>query len=67
MIEQQKNNDLNKNEGNELDTWQLYLYAMKSPVTRQKYTGRLYKFFNFLGLEGDTYRRKEQKLPHKIN
>ena len=34
------------------NAWTLYLYAMKSPVTRDKYQKRLGKFFDFLGLEG---------------
>jgi len=32
-----------------VDTWSLYLYSMKSPVTRQKYQKRLEKFFDFFG------------------
>ena len=43
-----------KNNNQELDTWSLYLYAMKSPVTREKYQKRLEKFFDSLGLEGIT-------------
>jgi hypothetical protein len=38
----------------------LYLYAMKSPVTRDKYQKRLGKFFDFLRLEGST--TEEQKV-----
>jgi hypothetical protein len=38
----------------DLDHWTLYLYAMKSPVTRDKYQKRLGKFFDFLRLEGIT-------------
>jgi hypothetical protein len=34
--------------------WTLYLYSMKSPVTRDKYQKRLGKFFDFIGLEGST-------------
>ncbi len=34
----------------DLDHWRLYLYAMKSPVTRDKYQKRLGKFFDFLRL-----------------
>ncbi len=49
-------NDINKNE--ELSIWSLYLYAMKSPVTRQKYQKRLEKFFDFLKLEGNTIEEK---------
>ena len=40
--------------------WTLYLYAMKSPVTRDKYQKRLGKFFEFLGLEGDTIEQKSR-------
>jgi integrase len=35
----------------ESDHWTLYLYAMKSPVTRDKYQKRLGKFFDFIGLD----------------
>ncbi len=31
---------------------------MKSPVTRQKYQKRLEKFFDFIGLEGNTIKDK---------
>ena len=44
----------------ESDTCTLYLYAMKSPVTRDKYQKRLGKFFDFLRLEGST--TEEQKV-----
>lgn len=46
----------------ELDSWSLYLYAMRSPVTREKYTKRLEKFFDFLGLEGKTIAEKSKKF-----
>jgi hypothetical protein len=42
----------------ESNHWTLYLYSMKSPVTRDKYQKRLGKFFNFLGLEGATIEDK---------
>ena len=44
----------------ESDTWTLYLYAMKSPVTRDKYQKRLGKFFDFLRLEGSTIEDKSR-------
>jgi hypothetical protein len=44
----------------ESDHWTLYLYSMKSPVTRDKYQKRLGKFFNSLGLEGDTIEEKSR-------
>src|SRR5215207_7243314 len=34
------------------DPWTLYLYAMKSPATKEKYLMRLGKFLDFLGLQG---------------
>ena len=34
------------------DPWILYLYAMRSPATKEKYIMRLGKFFDFLKLEG---------------
>jgi hypothetical protein len=33
------------------DPWTLYLYAMKSPATKEKYLMRLGKFLNFLNLQ----------------
>jgi hypothetical protein len=44
----------------ESDHWTLYLYAMKSPVTRDKYQKRLGKFFDFLRLEGNTIEDKSK-------
>ena len=49
----------NKN-NKEHDLWSLYLYALKSPVTREKYQKRLEKFFDFLGLEGKTVEEKSK-------
>jgi len=43
-----------------IDIWSLYLYAMKSPVTRQKYKKRLEKFFDFVRVEGDTVEDKSK-------
>jgi hypothetical protein len=33
-----------------MDPWSLFLYGMKAPMTREKYRGRLAKFFDFIGL-----------------
>ena len=52
----------NNNNQQELDSWSLYLYAMKSPVTREKYTKRLEKFFDSLGLDGSTIEGKSKKF-----
>lgn len=59
MIECNNNNGLRDNE---LDLWSLYLYALKSPVTREKYQKRLEKFFNFLGIDGHTIEEKGEKF-----
>ena len=34
----------------ELDPWMLYLYAMKSPATKEKYLMRLGRFLDFVNL-----------------
>ena len=34
-----------------VDPWSLYIYAMKAPMTRDRYQTRLAKFFDFIGLE----------------
>jgi integrase len=44
---------------NDVDNyWSLYIYAMKSPVTREKYVKRLNKFFDFIGIEGLSVKEK---------
>jgi integrase len=48
------------NNNQDTDTWSLYLYAMKSPVTRQKYQKRLEKFFDFICLKGETIEAKSK-------
>jgi integrase len=42
---------LEKSEIEELDPWSLYIYAMKAPMTRDRYQTRLAKFFDFVRLE----------------
>ncbi|HJT49023.1 MAG TPA: hypothetical protein VJ729_12650 [Nitrososphaeraceae archaeon] len=43
--------EINPNEPEILDPWSLYIYAMKAPMTRDRYKTRLAKFFDFIGLE----------------
>jgi hypothetical protein len=38
----------------ELDPWSLYIYAMKAPMTRDRYQTRLAKFLDFIGMIGAT-------------
>jgi hypothetical protein len=33
-----------------MDPWSIFLYGMNAPMTREKYRGRLAKFFDFTGL-----------------
>lgn len=42
---------MEKSEIEELDPWSLYIYAMKAPMTRDRYQTRLAKFFDFIGME----------------
>ena len=44
-----------------VDPWTLYLYAMRSPATKEKYLMRLGKFLNFLNLQG-TKKKAEQLI-----
>ncbi len=37
-----------------IDPWSLFLYGMKAPMTREKYRGRLARFFDFIGLTEGT-------------
>ena len=58
MVEQHNNQ--------ELDIWSLYLFALKSPVTREKYKTRLEKFFSFIGMEGQTTEEKSNTFVEKV-
>lgn len=44
------------------DIWSLFLYAMKSPMTKEKYIGRLNKFFDFFEFEGVTPEEKSRSF-----
>lgn len=47
------------------DVWRLFLYAMKSPVTRDKYQRRLSKFFEFAEIQGTSLQTKALSFIHK--
>jgi hypothetical protein len=47
-------------ESEELDPWSLFLYAMKAPMTKDRYKSREAKFFDFIGL-GDDSQTVEEK------
>jgi hypothetical protein len=55
--------ELKNNE--ELNIWKLYLFALKSPLTREKYQKRIEKFFNFINLEGNTIEEKSLSFVQK--
>jgi integrase len=38
-------------ESEELDPWSLFIYAMKAPMTKDRYKTRVVKFFDFIGLD----------------
>ncbi len=57
-----KNNQCNK----ELDLLSLYLYALKSPSSREKYQKRLEKYFDYLGLEGFSIEEKSIGFVRRI-
>ena len=54
-------------EQHSIDPWSLYLYAMKSPVTREKYTGRLSKFLEYVNLEGKYVEEQAKEFVRKSN
>jgi hypothetical protein len=40
------------------DPYGIFMFAINSPVTKQKYTYRLTKFFDFIGVEGETIQER---------
>jgi hypothetical protein len=43
----------------------LFLYRMKAPMTREKYRGRLAKFFDFIGLIGVTIEERSKTFTER--
>jgi integrase len=54
-------------ESEELDPWSLFLYAMKAPMTKDRYKTRVAKFFEFIGLDdkGQTVGEKARIFANK--
>src|SRR5918996_1918682 len=44
------------------DVWMMYIYSLKSPVSKQKYPKRLAKFFVFAGLPQDISIEEQSKV-----
>jgi hypothetical protein len=61
MIVVEQDNDINQGH----DVWSLYLFALKSSPTRERYKTRLDKFFNFINLEGKTVKEKSNSFIEK--
>jgi hypothetical protein len=43
-----------------LDPWSLFIYAMKAPMTRNRYQIRLAKFLTFIGITGNTVQERSK-------
>jgi DNA topoisomerase VI subunit A len=43
-----------------MDPWSLYIYAMKAPMTRDRYQTRLAKFLTFIGVAGSTVQEQSR-------
>jgi hypothetical protein len=52
-------------EKSELDPWKLFLNAMRSPVTRDRYSTRVSKFFDFTKIPGRTLEQKAMTFATK--
>ncbi len=47
------------------DSWALYLYSMKSPITKEKYQRSLNKFLDFIGIQGNSLEAKAKSFSLK--
>jgi hypothetical protein len=54
-------------ESEELDPWSLFIYAMKAPMTRDRYQIRVAKFFDFIGIPGTTLEEKARTFALKLS
>ena len=57
--------DLNPNPNSDSDVWRLFLYAIKSPLTREKYQRRLLRFFDYAGIQGDSLQAKAASFSNR--
>ena len=46
----------------ELEPWSLFIYAMKAPMTRDRYQTRVAKFFEFIGIDGKTIEERARNF-----
>jgi hypothetical protein len=66
-LENKAENKVEEQTSISIDPWSLYLYAMKSQITREKYTGRLSRFFEWAGLEGVNAEEKARQFVIRSN
>jgi hypothetical protein len=71
LIEQSSVSSASSSSLSSSDPYSLFLYAMNSPVTRDRYTTRLNRFFSFIGIEGTTIEERcrifvERNLGRKL-
>ena len=52
-------------EESEIDPWKLFLNAMRSPVTRDRYSTKVAKFFDFIEIPGRTLEQKAVNFARK--
>ena len=45
-----------------LDPWTLFTYAMKAPMTRDRYQTRVTKFFDYIGIQGASTEKKARNF-----
>jgi hypothetical protein len=48
-----------------MDPWSIFLYGMKAAMTREKYIGRLAKFFDFIGLTEGTMEERAKTFTER--
>src|SRR5919202_733866 len=66
MLQKEKQKQKEKQQSNVKEGWLnvdsdpygIFMFAMNSQVTKQKYTYRLAKFFDFIGLEGESIQER---------
>ena len=51
----------------ELDAWTLFLNAMGSPMTRNRYQTRVAKFFDYAGIPGKTLQKSKKLCQRRKN
>jgi hypothetical protein len=64
-LEQEQEQRQERERGEFLDPYSMFRYAMNSPVTRDRYTTRLDKFFSFIGIGGNTIEERCQSFVEK--